>query len=70
MSTTHVLNGKKFREATLYIPWDIWIKWEAACDRENMKRLGRNEHMLSLMEHLHATLIPAMQIITDKIKED
>lgn len=69
MSTVK-LNGQKFREVTLYVPWDLALKYEAACDKENVQRAVRDEPMLSLQQHLQATLIPALQVIVDQIPKD
>ena len=68
--TTARLNGKKFRELTILVPWDIFVKFEAACDRDNLNRLTRNEQTLSFSEHVHASLISALKVITDKIADE
>ena len=68
--TTVRLGAQKYREVTILVPWDLFLKYEAACDRENVKRAARDERMLSFGEHLQATLIPALQVIVDKIPDD
>lgn len=67
--TTVRLNGQKYREVTILVPWDLFLKYEAACDRENLNRATRNEPMLNFGDHLQATLIPALQVIVDKIPD-
>lgn len=70
MTTTIRLDNKKVRQVTIFIPWDLYLKYEAACDRENLNRATREEPMLSLQQHLQATLVPALQVIVDKIPHE
>ncbi len=69
MTTAVKLNGQKYREITMLIPWELFLKYESACDRENVKRAARGEPMLNFGDHIQATLIPALQVIVDKIPD-
>lgn len=64
------LGIQRFRQITLLVPFELALKYEAACDKENVQRAIRNEPMLSLQQHLQATLIPALQVIVDKIPDE
>lgn len=61
---------RKFRQVTLLIPLDLFIKFEAACDRENLRRMKAELPVMNLGDHLRATLIPALQVIVDKIPHE